>query len=411
MWLGGNDYEELLVRSSDYRARCNLAVEYSKFETTVITKSDLPPDHSGLLLPFDSQLSTPDYTTIPSFFRRYCMGFFGHNGADAVQGFEQFKSGAGALAGTKWGDELAHLCWSVDVGMRAQATIRVWTDEQSNYMGCVVLGGGFTINLKERVFTPQAHSTLCNDISQSTPHQRAIETILNSLFTDPMDVGAARANIHSTHDLRRVIYSVGLTEARILIIRSQLRLLSFPGQVPFLTPTSANIKRVLTHLMITDFSMDVTLPLHPSMIICDDRDTRIWSAFGLLAPSFLVPGGKAMALQSSFEVQEKNAQGLKESRHVTKVGVILKTLDQAAADLATVKSSRIIHNPHGSAVMNRVSSDSIIRSFEKDAAGEVLGALRTYCGVSVTNTAGAPGKRKREDEDEGAAKRARITEF
>lgn len=120
-----------------------------------------------------------------------------------------------------------------------------------------------------------------------------------------------------------------------------------------------------------------------------------------------------MNLASSFEVREKNAQGEKEVRTVTKIGIIQKSLDQAVADLDSVKMNRIIHNPHGSQVMNRVSSDSIIRSFEKDQASKVIGILRVFAGVSAVNTAPSVSKRKRDDDEEtaNASKRARLAEF
>jgi hypothetical protein len=379
----------------------------------VVTKADIPTDHSGLLIPFERELAAPDYTMIPTFFAKYCLGFFGGDGAEAVARFEQFKAGVGGIVSTVWGEQLSHLCWCLDVALRAQATVRVWMDEHSNYMGCLILGGSFNIHLRERLYQPQAYSVISTDISQSTPHQRAITAIVNSLFTDPMEQGNAMVSLTSTHDLRKMIYTVGLTEGRILQIRSQLRLLSFPGQVPFLTPTSDNLKKVLIQLSSSDFSLDTTFPLHPSQLLNDDRDARLWSCFGPLAPSFLVPGGKTMSLASTFEIRDKNTKGEKEVRHITKIGIIMKTLDQAISDLSSMKTSRTIQNPHGSAVVARVSSDSIIRSFEKDAASEVIGALRSYAGVSVVNEAGTSTKRKR-DMDDGSgnsSKRPHLTEF
>jgi hypothetical protein len=107
------------------------------------------------------------------------------------------------------------------------------------------------------------------------------------------------------------------------------------------------------------------------------------------------------------------SQGEKEVRTVTKIGIIQKSLDQAVVDLDSVKMNRIIHNPHGSQVMNRVSSDSIIRSFEKDQASKVIGILRVFAGVSAVNTAPSVSKRKRDDDEEtaNASKRARLAEF
>jgi hypothetical protein len=379
----------------------------------VVTKDGLPADHDGLLIPFEVELAQPDYSSIAKFFDTYCVGFFGHDEQSAVDLFSGFKQGIGGLTGTKWGDELSHICWSLDLALRCQATMRVWVDSSSNYMGCVILGSGFTINHLDRSIQAADAATLANDISQSTPHQRAMNAILNSLFTDPMDLSAAMQAITNTHDLRRVALQVGLNESRITVIKSQLRNISFPGQVPYLLPTGDNIYRVLSQLTLLDTSNDHTFPLHPSYVLNNDRTGRLWSAFGVLAPSFLVPGGKSMNLASSFEVREKNTQGEKEVRTVTKIGIIQKSLDQAVADLDSVKMNRIIHNPHGSQVMNRVSSDSIIRSFEKDQASKVIGILRVFAGVSAVNTAPSMSKRKRNDDEEtgNASKRARLAEF
>jgi len=349
---------------------------------------------------------------VPAFFTKYCIGFFGHTEEEAIEAFTSFKGGAGGLVGTKWGNELSHLCWCLDIALCAQSTLRVQTDEHSNYLGCILMGGGFTITLKdERTFTPKEFSRVASDMMASSPHLRAMNAIANSLYSDVMERSAFLTATTDCHKLRTAIYHVGLTESRLITIRSHLQNLHFPG-TQYLTPTSENIRRVLTRLAEADSSQDVNFPLAPSFILTDSRDARLWSAFGALAPSFLVPGGKAMSLSSSFEVAEKKKDGPRESRVVTKVGVMLKDIATAVNDLESVKRDRVIHNPHGSAVMTRVSSDSIIRSFEREGASMVLGALRAYCGVSVT-TAG-PSKRKRDEGDDGnvgPSKRVKMLDF
>lgn len=403
----------MIPRSEQYRARSNLLEPYSTFNYVVQGNDDLPTGWHGMLIPFEEDLAAPDYTMVASFFGKYGLGFFGDVEEVALTNYGLFKGGIGGLVGTRWGNHLAHLCWCLDTALCAQSTLRLWMDQDSNYLGSIILGAEFRIKTKDnRDFAPVDAVTLARDITQSTPHTRALDAIINAFFTDPMDIGAAHQTIRSTHDLRAMIYRVGITETRNIIVKDQLRNLSFPGQVPYLSPTHSNIVRVLTKLNDADPTNDTSFPLHPSQVLQDDRVGRLWSSFGPLAPSFLVPGGKGMMLSSNFIVKVKKGKEV-EDKTVTKVGIILKSLTQAIQDINTVRETRKIDNPHGTAVMGRVSSDSIIRSFEADAASQVLGALRTYCGISVVNAVEGVLKRKRDGDDEGKglSKRLHMDDF
>jgi hypothetical protein len=125
----------------------------------------------------------------------------------------------------------------------------------------------------------------------------------------------------------------------------------------------------------------------------------------------MVPGGKKMELDQSFEVERKGPGGVMTEVQVSKVAVAMKDIPSAVRDLEMMKTGRYLLNPHGSAVMNRVSSDSLIRSFDKEQAAALIGSLRGYAGVSMLNTSGKKRARDDDDEFDSVSKRPKFAAY
>jgi hypothetical protein len=109
----------------------------------------------------------------------------------------------------------------------------------------------------------------------------------------------------------------------------------------------------------------------------------------------------------------KTVKGVKEKVTIRKIACMIRPLDEAIKDLEAVRDLRTILNPQGNAVINRVSSDSLIKTFEKESATAVIGALRTFAKISVASAVGAGASReqKRKADDDGgptATKRMRT---
>lgn len=338
---------------------------------------------------------------------------FGADRTDCVQGFESFKTGWGAMVGTTWEMELTHLYWVLGAALEAQSTTRVIVDNAGKYQGSMILGGGFSIQIgKEGTnYSAVSHADLVSALPRSTPHLGALtEIYANIIFTNDEARAQAVASCLSMHDIRSAIALNGATERTGQAIDERAPFLSFPNDPPFLSVTAHNIQTVLQAIADPGIS-ERQFPLHYSALRVHNRSERLLSAFGVTAPSFRVPGGKEMSLERSFEATRKGADGKMESVAVRKIAVVMKPYREAFSDLSTVISTRKILNPFGSAVVGRISSNSLLRSFERESCDGILGALRGACSISALMGGGEASKRKHDDDQEMTAKRPRMFDF
>jgi predicted heme/steroid binding protein len=125
-----------------------------------------------------------------------------------------------------------------------------------------------------------------------------------------------------------------------------------------------------------------------------------------------------MALDEDFRVQKK-IQGGKTTVQVNKVSAILVALPRAMQDLEDMISNKTILNPHGTMVMNRNSSSSILKEYDGTNGDIVVAGLRQIAGVSMISThgGGSQSNKRKADEDDSAeaqtrdAKRRRVVDF
>jgi hypothetical protein len=406
----GNPFNQMDVplHPEHLQAHCNLPSAFLTFPVTITSATDLPADHDGIIVPYLQELALPDHQTIPRFVHTYLYRYLGTSSEAATAYMLELLSDLGVLNATPWGDELAHVLWCIDVALRAQSICKVMVDGAGLYLGCVILGGRFTITIGERVFHPQPRQNLVADYARATPHLAALSRIMVTIEPDAVRRATAIQQTTSAHELRALILSAPLSEAERMLVAGELPQLHFAADPPPLVINSTTICQVLN--AIADPSNNgSTLPLLPTMIMENSRQARFWSAFGKLAPSFLCPGGKMMSLEESFEIQRRLPSGAMEPQVVTKIGVIVKPLGNAITDLASMHENHMIQNPHGSAVMSRVSSDSLVKSFEKVGAQNVISALRGFCGIGAVASSSHDNPRKRKaDDDAGAGPSKRL---
>jgi hypothetical protein len=333
---------------------------------------------------------------------------FGSDASEASIGFNLFKSGWGSIVGSSWEKELSHIAYVLSAALEAQSTVRIIVDNIGFYQGSVILGSQFNLTIGSTVYEPVSAEVLKADISKSSPHDASLQEIFKCiLFADGLARQSAMKSCLSIHDLRHLIAVNGTTESLLMEVNKHATFLSFPNDPASLPITAHNIESILGAIADPNANTRV-FPLHPSCIGESSRSLRLLSAFGTLAPSFLCPGGKVMKLNKTFEAIRRGPNGKSESVPVTKIAVIVKPLRDAHRDLESVILNQEIHNPHGSTVVNRVSSSSLLRTFEKDSTRKVIAGLRKICNITSLIEGGSGKRKADEDEDDREAKKLRL---
>lgn len=387
-------------------AHSNLPVKFKDYKPEINSSSNIPVG-LGFCLPYVRDLSLPDYRIVPAVLSRYFIGLLGEDADEAQEVFSEIKGSWGNLCRTEMGFELAHLFWSMAFAIESRSQILAIVPSSRVYTGCIVIGEGYKVDIRNRLLEPCTRSDLVNAYSQLSPHDSSLAKIywLLTFSADEARI-QARDACNSFQQLRSDIANHPFRMDKEAEIEKLAMQLAFPGGEP-LSPTPYNVAVILGAIADETKSED-QFPLYPRCVTENDRTVRLLSAFGMYAPSFLVPGGKQMMLDKPFEVSVggKRGGGDDSRKIVTKIGYIMKPLDQAVADLAKVKEIKAVHNPHGSNIMGRTSANSLIRSAETDNASSIIFALRMYTGTSVSDV--VAGKKRARDEGvmgEGSKKR------
>jgi hypothetical protein len=407
--------QTLALNSSNVKIHCNIPTTLARAQTCVMSATELPEGHHGIISPYVEELANPDHQTLAAFICLYLHKFLGPTAESAGRELREMLSAIGPLSGTPWGNELAHICWCLDITLRAQCTSRWMVDGSGSYIGTVILGAGYTLNMKDRSFSPQSRDTLVKDYATASPHLVALERIYSQMSQlTPEQRASALAGCDSVHLLRIDLLSAPLTAHAKDVVMAELPKLFFPTDPAPLAPNASNVALCLNAIANESIRIN-DLPMLPSKVF-ESRMVRVWSAFGKIAPSFLVSGGKQMDLERSFEVRRRGAGGVMEAQAVNKIGIVLKPIDDAVNDLQQVRLKMEILNPHGASMATRVSSDSLIRSFEKTACSNVVAALRAFCGITGVggpsgDVSGRKKKRDAGDDAGGPTKRIALLDF
>jgi hypothetical protein len=393
----------------------NLASSFEDFDYTFTSSAQLPTDSAGLIFPFVSELCLPDYSTPLSFLSDHFLYGLGYDQEDSHKNFEFLRGGWGVIARTHWGNELAHMFYCLRLAFKAQSTIRVVTNADNVYQGSLILGWNFAISINgQEPIEAKERDTMIKDYDNASPHDNTLINIFRRiLYATDAQRDTDITHVNTLHDLRFCISQKGMTEEGRVYTRKHAHLLAFADTKSYLSITAENIARVLTAIH-DESTSEREFPIYPSMVVETSRRKRLWSAFGPTAPSFRVTGGKVMQLEGAFEVREREKGKDVATRPVKKIGCIVKPLDKSLQDLEDCISMKNVVNPHGSAVIARVSSQSLIRSLEGDSCQKILAAFRTVSGVTVMDEAGASnGKRKNDTrgDAEVANKRGRFMDF
>jgi hypothetical protein len=394
-------------------AHCNLTTKHGQFDYMIRSSVQIPSDSEGISFPYVVELAQPDFSTplqVIDRFLKYCLG----DSEDEVrEAFDRIRSAWGNIAITSYGKEVAHMFWCLGVALESGATLRVISSSVDAYNGCLLLGK-FSVTVRNTIFRSASRDTLMKDFGKSSPHDTSLASIFKKLvYPSDEERDEAMNDCQNIQDVRTQIGTHAVREDQIGEIRRLSLYLTFPADKRPLFITGFNISKILD--AIADESTDeADFPLYPPAITFSNRRERLWAAFGSIAPSFLVPGGKKMHLGESFEVSVRGKEGQKMSRSVKKIGIVMKPLSEALIDLKTVIDEKTIFNPHGSSIMARSSSSALIKTLDGDQCVQVVVGLRRIAQVTISDVAGV-GKEKRKtfDDREGgpSRKKSRIDEL
>lgn len=250
------------------------------------------PNAEGLYFPYVNDLSVSDSTTVPFVVQHYFMKCLGPNLVTASKSLMQLKSAWGLIKDTELGHEVSHLYKCIHIALECQAAVYpVYTN--SIYEGCVIWGSGYAICIEDTVYKPIAYDKLQTVVQDTSMHSKALSEIKEML---PIDKTEAFDECRSIRELSHIVREVELdATGREKIVRAAHRL-CYPNK--YWSSKQRYVKMALD--MILHWSkpedIDVSVPMHPSMLFSNKMEEVVLSAFGHQAPSFMIPNGRTINL-------------------------------------------------------------------------------------------------------------------
>lgn len=297
----------------------------------------------GVWCPYVDELAKSDKDTVPNFIDEYCLqnlssDFETQNGISG-----QYRSAWGSIGKTRPGRELTHITKCTQIALECQGR-PVPLFDKGMYAGTVIYGAGFRIELRS-VHEPCSPSQLNQLVKTYTPLSAGI-LALNALGCgDYSEVG-------SMYDIHQIALDKGCSEEEYVRIRNLACTLRF-----FRPVWAVNSKTILdAFTLLEDPSLDIShLPIDATAI-GRSREELIFSAFGVMAPTFL--------LRNQPEVK------LDLRDPPTTLAVTRVSYSQAALDFKTIKTTRIIHNNP-----KMVSGRHVFKSFDRQAKKDLWRGL------------------------------------
>jgi hypothetical protein len=370
------------------------------------------PIGPGLLFPYVEELAKFDRSTVVDVIKRYFYAGLGDTAERCDEEFRELVAAWGNIANSSFGNKMAHIFKIIDISLTMQACPKVCITGGS-YDGILMLGAGYRLVIQDKAYVAAERASVEAEVPKMVSHARSLYQVLQDVNISQELRDERFKAMRSIKDLKTLLESqqiVGGIGIRDRILRNA-RFLNFPGD-RYWEPTAVNICAALS--FITNPLQDLALlpTIHPSRLFSSDRLEIVWSAFGAIAPSFRVPGGKEMMLTRPFRIATPTARkerGVQGTRDITKIAAILVPLDMAIVHLRTCIESKSVLNPFGNAIVN-ASTSHINKIFERDSCDMLVRSLRDVAKVTVVDEGARGTRRGREEDDEaaGASKKGRI---
>jgi hypothetical protein len=378
----------------------------SKVHKPWIESLDDLPNRDGLFIPYIEALHHFDDKVVLDLMNHYFIKCLGDTTEDIVEGFNDFRQGWGNIRRTRTGVMMSVLAVAIQIAIRAQAqAIPLFL--QGRFSGVIISGGGFTVNLERVVYRPVSYANLKAEIPKVDTHAVSLRRIRQLQATDVAKT--AIDNVTTMGELRAVLLSTWTIESthKEEILKAARGLNFGEKHWGINVNTLAN---AFSFIINTTQSLDL-LPIHYSQIFETERARVVWSCFGGMAPTFRIPGGRALSLEGSMTTMIRGRDGKKQpSAEISKVACRNVVLEVALRDLDMTIERKEILNPFATP-NQRVSQMNQDRFFSSDDGKAVIAGLRSICKVSAQDLSNRKRKASEVGEDEPGRKRGRAFEI
>jgi len=299
---------------------------------------------------------------VPRVIGHYFLGALGSNTQEVRLAHEKIKSDFGILCATAAGKELAHIALCIDLGLQAQARIFPIVSEDQ-YIGCALMGCGFTIHAYGTGYSPVEPSSLRKNIELAGSHRSALQSIADVACGDDEEDKEAVLATKSMLQLKQIVEETNTTsEDREKIVALARRLRYGPRSW---NVSPRNITEAFNLIADTAATLPTDLPIHPSRLFEGDRVSLIWSVFGDLAPTCHFVGGPVVDLTTTKNLPKH-------------IAFRLIPLKDAVIDIQKI----IADKKFCTTSLNRRSGPFKDRMYQNVDAVGILSAMIQACGIS-----------------------------
>lgn len=312
------------------------------------------PNASGIFVPFVAELAVEDTLTVPTLVSTYFLRSLASTHATMIGQMDSIRSGWSMVACTRLGHEWSHMAKCIEIALQAQCFVYpIYTNDV--YEGTVICGAGYRVGLRDQVFGPSAYAELLTTVQDNTMHRKSLLDIVNI-------VGAEHhADISGCEDIRtlsKLLLTMKLDETSKQEIVKCAMNLNFRNK--YWSTSAANMQRALHYLSKPDEEIETDIPMYPKYIFSIDRDEQIFSAFGHMAPTFMIPNGRKCVMQS-MEAAPKN------------LTIRTVSVDAAVLDFKYIRDNGYITNNMGN--LSAKHKDVPIKSEFKTEVWRMLRAI------------------------------------
>lgn len=263
------------------------------------------PTLPGLLFPYFPGLLEDDRQFIPSVVRTYFLQSLGNDRQEICSAFQEFKGGCGSWASTESGRILQHIFAGVQMALEAQARLYLIYDR--GYTGFTLHGWYFHVSIYDRVYVPLEAERLTGEIKQADEHANAILGIMRLLKDLKIDKGApaeVKKLPKKLDDLKGARHLHELICYRVRDEETDDKIDALIGSTSFQQTfrpfTVDNIIQAIEWIVNDEVvPMDEPMFLGGGIARRHEKALEVFSVFGELGPSFLVPGGRGIKIPAT----------------------------------------------------------------------------------------------------------------
>jgi protein associated with RNAse G/E len=256
---------------------------------------DTLPPLPGIWCRFLHDLCDPDNSTVPDFINDYLIASLGMIPKTQSDKIHAIRSAWGNIAKTNAGNVLAHLTKCIRIGLNCQAQVYpLFTSDR--YEGSVILGEGFSITVCGIEYKPIVSTELRRLIAESGTNIAILREIAQQCHDDDV----MRCN--TMRELSQLLRTKQLSEIDKKNLLDKVKHLDFGESFWGVNVTS--ISKSFDYIGNPEAPIETGEPMHYSAVFYTSRIQEVLSAYGPMAPSFMIPASRVIKLTAKTEMPE-----------------------------------------------------------------------------------------------------------